>query len=84
MMRHVKAAWNRWRKVSDVLCSKRVSAKMKGKVWKTKMKAAMLLVWRLVLRKIQETELEVAELKMLMFSLSGMRMDKMKKINCPC
>ncbi|KAK2899938.1 hypothetical protein Q8A73_013067 [Channa argus] len=63
--RRVQAGWNGWRKVSGVLCDKRVSARMKGKVFKTVVRPAMLFGLETVaLKKRQEAELEVAELKM--------------------
>lgn len=53
----VLAGWNGWRKVSGLMCSKRVSM--------TRMKR-------------QETELEVAGVKVLGFSLGVTRMDKIR------
>ena len=47
-------------------CDKRVSERLKGKLYK------------MVARKRQEAELEVAEIKMLRFSLGVMRMDKIR------
>ncbi|MGL4877156.1 hypothetical protein, partial [Paraclostridium dentum] len=77
--RRVQAGWNGWRKVSGVLCDKRVSARMKGKVFKTVVRPAMLYSLETVaLRKRQEAELEVAELKMLRFSLGGTRLDRIR------
>ncbi|MCJ8736396.1 hypothetical protein PDJAM_G00258050 [Pangasius djambal] len=68
--KRVQAGWNGWRKVSGVLCDRKISARTKGKVYKTVVRAAMLYGLETVaLRKRQESELEVAELKMLRFSL---------------
>ncbi|KAF7651992.1 hypothetical protein LDENG_00102870 [Lucifuga dentata] len=53
------------------MCDKRVSARIKGKVYKTVVRPAMLYGLETVaLRKRQEAELEVAETKMLRFSLN--------------
>ncbi|KAF3704702.1 hypothetical protein EXN66_Car020392 [Channa argus] len=77
--RRVQAGWNGWRKVSGVLCDKRVSARMKGKVFKTVVRPEMLFSLETVaLKKRQEAELEVAELKMLRFSLGVTRMDRIR------
>ena len=58
--KRVQAGWNGWRKVSGVMCDRRVSAKMKGKVYKTVVRPAMLFGLETVsLRKRQEAELEV-------------------------
>ncbi|RXN38888.1 Retrovirus-related Pol poly LINE-1 [Labeo rohita] len=77
--RRVQAGWNGWRKVSGVLCDKRVSARMKGKVFKTVVRPAMLYgLETAALKKRQEAELEVAELKMLRFSLGVTRMDRIE------
>ncbi|KAK3522406.1 hypothetical protein QTP86_009978 [Hemibagrus guttatus] len=70
--KRVHAGWNGWRKVSGVLCDRKISARIKGKVYRTMVRPAMLHGLETVsLRKRQESELEVAELKML--SNNGMR-----------
>ncbi|MCI4385396.1 hypothetical protein PGIGA_G00049960 [Pangasianodon gigas] len=72
--KRVQAGWNGWRKVSGVLCDRKISARIKGKVYKTVVRLAMLYGLETVaLRKRQESELEVAELKMLRFSLGVTR-----------
>ncbi|XP_016321114.1 uncharacterized protein LOC107672441 isoform X3 [Sinocyclocheilus anshuiensis] len=77
--KRVQAGWNGWRKVSGLLCDKRVPARMKGKVYRTVVRPAMLYGLETVaLRKRQEEELEVAELKMLRFSLGVTRMDRIR------
>ncbi|KAK3513273.1 hypothetical protein QTP70_009811 [Hemibagrus guttatus] len=64
--KRVQAGWNGWRKVSGVLCDRKMSARIKGKVYRTVVRPAMLYGLETVsLRKRQESELEVAELKML-------------------
>ncbi|KAK3531455.1 hypothetical protein QTP70_020536 [Hemibagrus guttatus] len=77
--KQVQAGWNGWRKVSGVLCDQKISARIKGKVYRTVVRPAMLYGLETVsLRKRQESELEVAELKMLMFSLGVTRLDRIK------
>ncbi|MCJ8749155.1 hypothetical protein PDJAM_G00173060 [Pangasius djambal] len=78
--KRVQAGWNGWRKVSGVLCDRKISARIKGKVYKTVVRPAMLYGLETVsLRKRQESELEVAELKMLRFSLGVKRLDRIRK-----
>ncbi|KAK3519034.1 hypothetical protein QTP70_016148 [Hemibagrus guttatus] len=61
--KRVQAGWNGWRKVSGVLCDRKISARIKGKVYRTVVRPAMLYGLETVsLRKRQESELEVAEL----------------------
>ncbi|KAK3563919.1 hypothetical protein QTP86_004862 [Hemibagrus guttatus] len=68
--KRVQAGWNGWRKVSGVLCDQKISARIKGKVYRTVVRPAMLYGLETVsLRKRQESELEVAELKMLRLKL---------------
>ncbi|KAK3560607.1 hypothetical protein QTP86_010947 [Hemibagrus guttatus] len=74
--KRVQAGWNGWRKVSGVLCDRKISARIKGKVYRTVVRPAMLYGLETVsLRKRQESELEVAELKML----RGKKKKKKKK-----
>ncbi|KAK3539988.1 hypothetical protein QTP70_019636, partial [Hemibagrus guttatus] len=75
----VQAGWNGWRKVSGVLCDRKISVRIKGKVYRTVVRPAMLYGLETVsLRKRQESELEVAELKMLSFSLGVTRLDRIR------
>ncbi|KAK3517150.1 hypothetical protein QTP86_003947 [Hemibagrus guttatus] len=77
--KRVQAGWNGWRKVSGVLCDRKISVRIKGKVYRTVVRPAMLYGLETVsLRKRQESELEVAELKMLRFSLGVRRLDRIR------
>ncbi|KAK4307254.1 hypothetical protein Pmani_020967 [Petrolisthes manimaculis] len=77
--KRVQAGWSGWRKVTGVICDRRVSAKMKGKVYKTVVKPSMLYgIVTVPMTKRQEAELEVAELKMLRISLGVTRLDKIR------
>ncbi|KAK3539519.1 hypothetical protein QTP70_009497 [Hemibagrus guttatus] len=77
--KRVQAGWNGWRKVSGVLCDQKISARIKEKVYRTVVRPAMLYGLETVsLRKRQESELEVAELKMLRFSLGVTRLDRIR------
>ncbi|KAK3564226.1 hypothetical protein QTP86_011199 [Hemibagrus guttatus] len=77
--KRVQAGWNGWRKVTGVLCDRKISARIKGKVYRTVVRPAMLYGLETVsLRKRQESELEVAELKMLRFSLGVTRLDRIR------
>ncbi|KAK3553750.1 hypothetical protein QTP70_009196 [Hemibagrus guttatus] len=77
--KRVQAGWNGWRKVSGVLCDRKISATIKGKVYRTVVRPAMQYGLETVsLRKRQESELEVAELKMLRFSLGVTRLYRIR------
>ena len=77
--KRVQAGWNGWRIMSGVICDRRVSARVKGKVYRVAVRPAMLYGLETVaLTKRQEAEMEVAELKMLRFSLGVTRMDKIR------
>ncbi|KAK3550029.1 hypothetical protein QTP86_018652 [Hemibagrus guttatus] len=77
--KRVQAGWNGWRKVWGVLCERKISARIKGKVYRTVVRPAMLYGLETVsLRKRQESKLEVAELKMLRFSLGGTRLYRIR------
>ena len=77
--KRIQAGWNGWRRMSGVICDRRVPARVKGKVYKVAVRPAMLYGLETVaLTKRQEAEMEVAELKMLRFSLGVTRMDKIR------
>ena len=75
--KRVQAEWNRWRKVSGVICERRLPARVKGKVYSSVVRPAM--VYRLetvAVTKKQVEEMEVAEMKMLRFAMGVPRKDK--------
>lgn len=62
------------------MCDRRIAAIVKGKVYKTALRPAMMYgLERVALYKRQKTELEGAERKMLRFSLGVTSMDRIKK-----
>ena len=77
--KRVQAGWNGWRRMSGVICDRRVPSRVKGKVYRVAVRPAMLYGLETVaLTKRQEAEMEVAELKMLRFLLGVTRMDKIR------
>ena len=64
--KRVGAGWRNWKKCSGVLCDRRVPVKLKGKVYKTVIRPAMLYgaeMWATTKR--QEKRIEVTEMRML-------------------
>ncbi|KAK3512337.1 hypothetical protein QTP70_005806 [Hemibagrus guttatus] len=70
--KRVQAGWNGWRKVSGVLCDQKISARIKGKVYRTVVRPAMLSGLETVsLRKRQESELEKTRLARIRIAKKG-------------
>ena len=77
--KRVQARWNEWRKVSRVICDKRLPARVKGKVYSSVVRPAMLYGLETVtVTKKQVEEMEVAEMKMLRFAMEVTRKDKIR------
>ncbi|KAI5102710.1 hypothetical protein C0J45_8062, partial [Silurus meridionalis] len=78
--KRLQAGWSGWRRVTaGVICDRRVSVRVKGKVYRTVVRPEMLYGLETVaLSKRQEVELEVAELKMLRFLLGVTTMDTIR------
>ena len=77
--KRVQAGWNGWRKVSGVICDRRLPARAKGKVYSTMVRPAMVYGLEMVaFTKKQAEEMEVAEMKMLRFAMGVTRKDKIK------
>ena len=78
--KRVQARWNRWRKVSGVICNRRLPARVKGKVYSSVVRPAMMYgLEMVVVTKKQTKEMEVAEMKMLRFAMGVTRKDKIKR-----
>ena len=65
-VRRIQAGWMSWKNVSGVLCDRKLSAKVKGKMYKSVVRPAMLYGMETVaVTKRQVGKMEVAELKMV-------------------
>ena len=77
--RRVQAGWNGWRKVSEIICDRRLPARLKKKVYSSVMRPAMVYGLETVaVTKKQVKKMKVAELKMLRFAMGVTRKDKIK------
>ena len=77
--KRVQAGWNGWRRVSGVICDKRLPARVKGKVYSSVVKPAMVYGLETVtVTKKQVEEMEIAEMKMLRFTMGVTRKDKIR------
>ena len=62
----VQSGWKNWKRVSRVLCDRKMYVKIKGKVYRKVERPALVNgaeTW--ALKKAQEHKLEVAEMRML-------------------
>ena len=77
--RRIQAGWISRRKVSGVLCDRTLSAKFKGKMYKSVVRPAMLYGMETVaVTERQMRKMEVAELKMVRWALGVTRKDKIR------
>ena len=77
--KRVGAGWRNWKKCSGVLCDRRMPVKLKGKVYKTVIRPAMLYgteTWATT--KKQEKRIEVTEMRMLRWMCGVTRKDKIR------
>ena len=71
MTHRIQSGWKNWNRVSGILCDRRISLRVKGKVYKTVARPVMMYgaeTW--AVKKAQEKKLDVAEMRMLRW-LSG-------------
>ena len=79
--KRIQAGWNSWKKVSGVMCDKRMPESLKGKVYTSVVRPAMLYGLETVpLTKNLDKELETAEMRMLRWSIGVTRMDKVRNV----
>ena len=77
--KRVQAGWNGWRKVSKVICNKRLPAGVKEKAYSSVVRPAMVYGRETVpVTKKQVEEMEVAEMKMLRFAMGVTRKDNIR------
>ena len=72
----VQVGWNGWREVSGVICDKRLPARVKGKVYSSVVRPAIVYgVETVVVKKKQIEQMEVVEMKMVSFAIGVTRKD---------
>ena len=72
--KRVQAGWTGWRKVSGVICDRRLPARVKGKVYSSVVRPAMVYgLGTVAVTKKQVEEMEVTEMKMLRFAMGVTR-----------
>ena len=72
--KRVQAGWNGWRRVLGVICDKKLPARVKGKVYSSVVRPAMLYGLETVaVTEKQVEEMEVAQMKMLRFAMGVTR-----------
>ena len=77
--KRVQARWNGWRRVSGVFSSMRLPARVKGKMYSSVVRPAMVYGLETVaVTKKQVEEMEVTEMKMLRFTMGVTRKDKIR------
>ena len=78
--KRVQSGWNGWRRVSGLICDRRLPARVKGKVYSSVVRPAMVYGLETVaVTKKQVEEMEVAEMKMLRFAMGVTRKVKIRK-----
>ena len=79
MAHRIQSGWKNWKRVSGILCDRRISLKVKGKVYKTVVRPAMLYgaeTWSV--KKAQEKKLDVAEMRMLRWMSGVTKLDRIR------
>ena len=74
--KRIKAGWNEWRRVSGVICDRRLPARVKGKVYSSVVRPAM--VYGLETVAVTKKQVEEMEMKILKFAMGVTRKDKIR------
>ena len=79
MNHRIQSGWKNWKDVSGVLCDRKISTRVKGKVYKTVVKPAMMYgAEKWPINKAQGQRLNMAEMRMLRWMYGITRMDKIR------
>ena len=77
--RRVQAGWQSWRRASGVLCDSKLSARLKGKIYKCVVRPAVLYGMETVaVTERMEKKMEAAELKMVRWALGVTLKDRVR------
>ena len=77
--KRIQSGWTSWRKISGVLCERKLSARTKGKMYKIVVRPALMYGMETVaVTQRLVKKMEVAELKMVRWALGVTRLDKIQ------
>ena len=79
MTHRIQSGWKNWKRVSGILCDRRISLRVKGKVYKTVVRPAMMYdaeTW--AVKKAQEKKLDVAEMRTLRWMSAVTKLDRIR------
>ena len=79
MTHRIQSGWKNWKRISGILCNRRISLRVTGKVYKTVVRPAMLYgaeAW--AVKKPHEKKLDVAEMRMLRWMRGVTKMDRIR------
>ena len=75
----IQSGWKNWKRVSGILCDRRISLRVKGKVYKTVVRPAMMYgAETSAVKKAQEKKLVVAEIRMLTWMSGVTKLDRIR------
>ena len=77
MTHRIQSGWQNWKRVSGILCDRRIRLRVKRKVYKTVVRPAMMYwanTW--AVKKAQEKKLGVAEMRMLRWMSGVTKLDR--------
>ena len=75
----IQSGWKNWKRVSGILCDRRISLRFKGKVYKTVVRPAMMYgAETCAVKKTQEQKLDVAEMRMLRWMSGVTKLDRIR------
>ena len=78
-MHRIQSGWKNWKGVSGILCDRRISLIVKGKVYTMVVRPAMMYgaeTW--AVKKAQEKKLDVAEMRMLRWMSGVTKLDRIR------
>ena len=79
MTHRIQSGWKNWKRISGILCDRRISFKVKGKLYTTVVRLAMMYgaeTW--AMKKAQEKKLDVAEMRMLRWMSGVTKLDRIR------
>ena len=79
MTHRIQSGWQNWKRVSGILCDRRIRLRVKGEVYKTVVRPAMIYradTW--AVQEAQEKKLDVAEMKMLRWMSGVTKLDRIR------